>query len=158
MWIKSDEGSALKSPLYTDDWQSCMEACIEYPKAKYFEWAYPNHTYTGEPNSPNAGRRDLRKACFCKLSNDGGGRGARSTSGDLSCGGFYIGRLLKNHRKCEDPGHHKHPCHFEWWGTDRQKLKVNDNVVARGIKYEFSYESHQDNHKCTFMDGNKGIM
>ena len=147
-----------------EDATSCWAFCIEkYPAAKYFEYCTENHGWRG-PGTPannpekNPNGVDLRKRCLCKLSNDGGGPNpGGSVSGDLTCGGFYMGRLLNDETSpnpnCDYAGGDR--CNFKWSdGTE-----VQAEVLARGLKYEFDPSgSDRTSLKCTYMDGDKGIV
>ena len=147
-----------------EDATSCWAFCIaKYPAAKYFEYCTENHPWRG-PGTPaynpaeNPDGLDLRKACLCKLSNEGGGPNpGGSVSGDLTCGGFYLGRLLNDETStnpsCDYAGGDR--CHFEWDdGTE-----VRAEVLARGLKYEFDPAgSDKTSFKCTYMDGDRGIV
>ena len=144
-WVKSKLGRVQGSEATKEDALSCFAHCAKYQGAKYFEWVYPNRT--GE-------HAHLAKQCLCKKE-DGEFKSCGnkcSISGHLNCGGFYMGRLVKERRTCR---HNDEECQYVWMGED---LLVEKEVMDLGFKYDFELDTGHTFHQCTYMDGDKGIV
>ena len=145
-WVKSKLGIIQGSYGTKEDALSCFAHCAKYQEAKYFEWVYPNRT--GEWSH-------LAKKCLCKKE-DGVLKSCGnkcSISGRLTCGGFYIGRLVKSKRNCQ----HDNPnvkCDYLWEGGDR----VEDEVMEQGFTYDFEPNTSKTEFKCTYMGKDIGIV
>ena len=147
IWINSNGHANRGQRIIKEDAESCWLFCsVTYPTAKYFEYCTENHPWNGTVTETNKEGKDLRKNCLCKLSKIGGGpNSGGSVSGDLTCGGFYMARLHQNAAS---------PNGYDW--EDGTHLK--ETVVDRGIKYEFDPASDSTSFKCTYQDGDNGIV
>ena len=144
-WLNSTLGTVPGSEATKDDALSCFAHCAKYRTAKYFEWVYPNRT---------GDWAHFARKCFCK---QGEGEfiscGNRcSVSGHLSCGGFYMGKIVKSTRHCQHDDPKK--CDYLWEGGDR----VEEEVMDQGFTYDFQQNTSKTEFKCTYMEKDVGIM
>ena len=96
--------------------------------------------------------KDYRNTCWCKDKVKKLVQNVRHHfTGTLTCGGFYMHRLVKRKQNCRPD---RVECKYLWMGVGI----VEEEVLDLGFKYDFEPDTSHTFHQCTYMDGNMGIV